>query len=369
MVRNSYELLGSRAPQPCNLGDAHGVAMAFLEPGTTVTPLPFRHPELLDNEVRVNVTHAGCCHTDVFYATQAWSKNGSFPLVPGHEFIGIVEKVGEKVTHLQPGDKIGFGTRRDCCETCEECKTGLENHCLKRKHTYDPEFGGYATSFQAKSKFCHKLDDDFPGEAAPLFCAGITVFPPLINDVRPGMKVGVVGIGGLGHLALKFAKAMGAEVTAISSSQSKEADARNLGAHHFLNLRDENQVKSASRSLNYIINTATSFSIEQCCGLLKPKGILNLCGAPEAGTDLHFNLFQLLTNDLRVQSNLTGSEREVDRMLNFVRLHSIYPVVEVYNFADTQSAINSLAHGNPHYPNYRAVLEMGSFMKTFSPAN
>jgi len=372
MARNTYETLGDRAPQPCDLGDAHGVAMAFMNPGLTVSPLPFRHPTLLDNEVRINVTHAGCCHSDIFVATQAWFPNGNFPLVPGHEIVGIVDKVGEKVTKVQPGDKVGFGVWRDACEnyeTCNLCRTGHENFCSKRAGTYDPHFGGYATSFQAKGSFFYKLDESFPGQAAPLFCAGMTVFPPLHRDIVAGMKVGVVGIGGLGHLALKFANCMGAEVTAISTSNSKQADAQEFGAHHFVNLKDETQMKSAMGSLDYIINTATSYDITQCCSLLKPMGTLNLCGFPDAKDNLNFTLLPLLLNQLKVQANPVGSRLEGEEMLEFVKIHNIYPRTETYAFADTQAAVNSLAHGNPHYPNYRAVLEMGSFMQTFSPAN
>ncbi|CAG9322725.1 unnamed protein product [Blepharisma stoltei] len=294
MQRNTFEVLGDRAPQPCAIGDAHGVAMAFMNPGTTVSPLPFRHPALLDNEVRINVTHAGCCHTDIFMSTQAWFPGGCFPLVPGHEIVGVVDKVGEKVSKFQPGDKVGFGTIRDCCEeydSCLQCRTGFDNLCPKKVTTYDPHFGGYATSFQAKGSFFFKLDESFPGEAAPMFCAGLTVFAPLHRDVVSGMRVGVIGIGGLGHLAIKFANSMGTEVTAISTSNNKQADAREFGAHHFINLRDEAQMKNAMGSLDYIINTATSYDITQCCSLLRPRGVLHLCGAPSSNENLNFNLF------------------------------------------------------------------------------
>jgi len=116
MVLNTYETLGSRAPQPCDIGNAHGVAQAFMEPGTTVTLLPFRHPDLSDKEIRINVTHAGCCHSDIFEATMAWHPHVNYPLVTGHEIVGVVEKVGEKVTKFQPGDRVAFGVWRSCCE-------------------------------------------------------------------------------------------------------------------------------------------------------------------------------------------------------------------------------------------------------------
>ena len=147
MVLNTFETLGDRAPVPCDIGEAHGVAQAFMTQGLEVNLLPFRQPPLLDNEVRIRVTHAGLCHSDIFISECKWSPNVNFPLVPGHEIVGIVEKVGERVTQFTEGERVGFGTMRDCCDNCDLCYTGKDNLCLKKKLTYDPYFGGYATSF------------------------------------------------------------------------------------------------------------------------------------------------------------------------------------------------------------------------------
>lgn len=234
--------------------------------------------------------------------------------------------------------------------------------------TFNPHFGGYATSFQANASHFYHLRDDFPGQAAPLFCAGMTVFPPLLRHVRAGMKVGIVGIGGLGHLGIKFAHAMGAEVTAISTSATKEDEAREFGAHHFLNVRDETQLKNAQNHFDLILNTATSLNLAQDCELLKPRGILNVVGFPAATEDVHFNLLPLLMKNLTLTANPVGSRWEGEQMLEYTRIHNVYPQCEVYKFADAQQSVNSLAHGNPHYPRYRNVLETGSFMETFTPS-
>lgn len=234
---NTFELLGDRAPTPCDISEAHGVAMAFMEQGTTVTPLPFRQPELLPTELRIRVTNAGLCHSDVLSVNGGWSPNMPFPMVPGHEIIGVVEKIGSAVTGYSEGDRVGFGVFRSCCSDCSYCAQGEDNCCPKKQLTYGPHFGGYATSFQAKASHFIKLPDSFPGQAAPAFCAGLTVYDPLAEYVKPGMKVAIGGIGGLGHLAIKFASKMGVDVTVLSTTPSKEDEARSYGAHHFANIR------------------------------------------------------------------------------------------------------------------------------------
>jgi uncharacterized zinc-type alcohol dehydrogenase-like protein len=364
---NTFEVLGDRAPIPCSIEEAQGVAMAFMDPGTTLTPLPFKHPPLLSTELRIRVTHSGLCHSDIFFSNQSWFKGGCYPMVTGHEITGVVEKVGSAVVGYSEGDRVGFGCNRDCCNTCNECVLGFDNTCSKKVLTYNPHFGGYATSFQARADFFFKLPDAIPGEAAPLFCAGLTVFAPLTDYTRAGMKVGVVGIGGLGHLGLKFASKMGLEVTAISTSASKEAEARSYGAHHFLNLKDPDQVKNASQSFDFILNTATSFSISNLLSLLKARGQLHISGAPAADENLDFNLFQMIMNNLKLTCNPVGSRKQARDMLDFCALHDVLPVVEVYPFDKAQDALNSLAHGTPHFPKYRAVLETASYFEHFTP--
>jgi D-arabinose 1-dehydrogenase-like Zn-dependent alcohol dehydrogenase len=369
-VVNTYQMLGDRAPTPCNIQDADAVAMAFMEPGTTVTPLPFKHPPLLPKELRIRVTHSGLCHSDILIAEGSWAKSGvpAFaPLVPGHEIIGVVEQVGSAVMAFREGDRVGFGVYRDCCDTCIQCVQGHENNCASTVLTYPPFFGGYATSFQARADFFYHIPHTLPGEAAPLFCAGLTVFAPLSEFVRSGMKVGVVGIGGLGHLGLKIASRMGFDVTAISTSPSKEAEARSYGASHFLNLKDPGQMKNHIRNFDFILNTATSYSIKNLMTLVKPRGQLHLCGLPNSNEDLEFDVLTMATNSIKLTANPVGSRNQGRDMLDFCARHSILPEVEIYPFERAQDAVNSLAHGRPHAPKYRAVMETASFFKTFTP--
>lgn len=363
----TYLALGDRAPIPCDIGDADGVAMAFMEKGTTVTPLAFRQPVLLDNQIRIRVTHAGQCLSDIFHSTEGWAKHGNFPLVAGHEIVGIVEKVGQKVTHLHEGDKVGFGCYNDCCDRCKFCKRGADNLCPNSNFTYNPEFGGYATSFQSKADFFFKLDDSFQGENAPLFCAGATTFAPMQRMVRPGMKVGIVGIGGLGHMGIKYANKFGCEVTAISTTASKESEAYELGAHHFIHSKDPESLKKNARSLDFILETGAGMNLNMNFALLKPLGKTVVVGNPDYGTDVNFSIIGALMNQQELHGSIVASRVEIEEMLEFSRLHNISVATEIYPFADTQAAVNTLAHGNPHYPKYRNVLETASFFKTFTP--
>lgn len=363
----TYDILGDRAPVPCSIEEAQGVAMAFMQPGTTVTPLPFRHPEVLPKELRIRVTHAGLCHSDVFSADGSWSKHGIYPMVTGHEIVGVVEQVGSAVTGFSEGDRVGFGVFRSCCDSCNQCVQGFDNCCLTKELTYQPHFGGYATSFQARADFFYHVPSVLPGECAPLFCAGLTVYAPLSDYVNSGMKVGVLGIGGLGHLGIKMAHKMGCEVTAISTTASKEAEAKEYGAQHFLNLKDPDQVKQAAHSFDFILNTATSFNISNLLQLVRPRGQLHICGLPNVEEDLHFDLFSLLLKNIKLTANPVGSRQQGREMLDFCAQHSILPETEVYKFENAQDAVNSLAHGIPHYPKYRAVMETASYFQHFTP--
>jgi uncharacterized zinc-type alcohol dehydrogenase-like protein len=364
VIMSTYEVLGSRAPVACDYGDCEGVAMAFMSKGTTVSPLPFRHPSLLDSEIRIRVEHSGLCQSDIHHARGLWGNELTLPLVTGHEIVGVVEKIGEKVTHLKEGDRVGFGVFRDCCHHCFECRTGEDNLCSDLRYTYEPHFGGYATSFQAKEDFFFKLDDSFPGESAPVFCAGAAVYAPLKRHVLPTHKVGIVGIGGLGHLAIMFARKFGCEVTAISTSTSKEAEARSLGAQNFLNLNDPEQLKRASGSLDFILDTSIKINLGVDFGLVKKRGTCAVVALPDVEHDLGLNLFQMLMNQQTLVGSAVASRLDIMDMVEFIRLNKIKPMVDLYPFADIQLGINSLAYGTPRPPKYRNVVETASFFRT-----
>jgi D-arabinose 1-dehydrogenase-like Zn-dependent alcohol dehydrogenase len=366
MAVSTYEVLGPKAPTPCGEAEATAFAQAIMQPGTTLSVLPYKPAPLDVHEVRIRVTHAGMCHSDVFNATQRWFDFIGLPLVPGHEIVGIVTDLGSAVSDFAVGDRVAFGTVRDCCSgaTCRMCSTAHENYCPKATFTYNPHLGGYSTSFQGRDFFFTKVPDNIPSEvAAPLMCAGITVYNPLAKHVRPGMKVGIQGIGGLGHLALQFANKMGAEVTAISTSASKEALARSLGAHHFLVSTDEAQVKAEAGTFDFILLTGTSYNADMFIGLLRPLATVAIVGAPDRGEEFKVNIFPFLIAGKTITSSCVGSMKETREMLHFCSVHNVRPKVEVFPFAEAQTAMNMLAHCKPRGPEFRCVLETESFLR------
>jgi uncharacterized zinc-type alcohol dehydrogenase-like protein len=247
---------------------------------------------------------------------------------------------------------------------------GFNNTCSSSSFTIGLHYGGWATSYQAPHKYFTKIPEDIAGLNAPLMCAGVTSYSPLRRDLRAGMKVGVVGIGGLGHLGIKFARHMGCEVTAISTSPEKEAEARELGAHHFINSRDTKQVQQASRSLNYILDTALAYTVNTSLAMLKPNGVLTVVGAPEATEEKNpFNAFEIVIRNLSIKGSAAGSMDDMQSMIDFCSLHKINCKSEVYKFSDAKAAIDSLGNSKPRAPRYRAVLETGSFFKTFTPSH
>ena len=367
MALSTYTLLGAKAPVPVPEAEATAFAQAVMEPGTTLSLLPYNPAPLDTHEVRIRVTHAGMCHSDVFIATQGWMDFLALPLVPGHEIAGIVTDLGTEVTDFKVGDRVAFGTVRNCCDqcsTCEFCTMGRENHCRKAVWTYNPDFGGYSTSFQGRDKFFAKVPDQLSlDKAAPLMCAGITVYSPLSRHVRPGMKVGIQGIGGLGHLALQFANKMGAEVTAISTSSSKEALARSLGAHHFLNTTSAEQMQAAAGTFDYILLTAVKYDLNAFIGLVKPLGTVGIVGVPHRSEKISLEVFPFVCSGKTIAGSCVGSMHDTRAMLQFAATHGIAPMVEVFPFDQAQTAMNMLANNSPRGPEFRCVLEMESFLR------
>ena len=364
-----YELLGERASRPCDIGDANGVAIICNQKGLDAEYQPFRHPSLLDNEIRIKVTNTGLCMSDVFWMRNSWGIS-MYPFVPGHEIFGEVTHIGEKVSSVQIGDRVGHGPLREWCGSCSDCSSGHHNTCLGSRFTIGLHYGGWATSYQAPVKGFVKVPESIPDSSSPLMCAGITAYSPLRHDLVSGMKVGVVGIGGLGHLGVKFARSMGCEVTAISTSPDKEQEARELGAHHFINSKDPKQLQKASRSLDYILDTATAYTLNSSLKLLRPNGKINVVGAPEhSDAKSPFNAFEIVTFNLTVKGSPAGTMEDMASMVDFCALHKIDCKSEVYRFDDVKTALNSLANSTPRAPRYRAALETASFFSTFNPVN
>ncbi|OMJ89898.1 hypothetical protein SteCoe_7887 [Stentor coeruleus] len=367
-MTSSHQVYSDRTSKICDIGDAHGVAILSKAAGLDVEYVPFRHAPLLDNEIRIRVTDSGLCQSDAFMMKNAWGIS-AFPLVAGHEILGIVTHIGEKVTKFQVGDRVGQEPLKDSCEHCHDCMLGFTNVCSQNRFTIGQEFGGFATSFQSRANNFTKIPDIIPGSAAPLMCAGTTVYSPLSRDLSPGMKVGIIGVGGLGHLGIMYANKMGCEVTAISTSLDKEAEAKSFGAHHFLVSKDLEAVKNAERTLDYILDTATVYSLDMSTTLLKPRGVVNIVGAPDDPKHHSFNAFSAVSKNLTIKGSAAGSRLETEKMIEFSARHSVYPKSEVYKFSDFNLALDSLARGIPRAPRYRAVLETASFFENFTPSN
>ena len=301
--------------------------------------------------------------------TNGWGFT-QFPFVPGHEILGIVTHVGEKVWNFDVGDRVGHGPQRDCCgccNTCYECRTGNNNLCASSQFTVGLHYGGWATSYQSKCRSFFKIKEEVPGTAAPLFCGGVTAYSPLKRDVVAGMKVGIVGIGGIGHLGIMMANKMGCEVTAISTTPDKEKEARELGAHKFLNSKDPEQVRKHQNSLDYILDTATSHNVSLDLGLLRACGAVNFVGAHSSREHQPFYAASVIGKELTIKGSAAGSRLEMESMIDFCTLHSIYPKSEVYQLTEATQAINSLANNQPRAPRYRAVFDTASYFETFAP--
>lgn len=365
-IMNSLEILGEFAPQPCDEAHASAFAQAALAPGTTLSLFPYNPAPLQPDELRIEVTHSGMCHSDVFMTTLGWGDNVMFPLVPGHEIAGVVTAMGDQVKGFDLGERVSFGVFRTACKkgTCEFCASGRENLCPQREETYCPYFGGYSTSFQGRADFFTHIPAGILSEhAAPLMCAGLTTFAPLNAYTRPGMKVGVQGLGGLGHLGVQFAAHMGCEVTAVSTSASKAQLACELGAQHFLNTSIEAEKRKARNALDLLLITSSAYKISDYLDLVKPGGSVCVVGLPDAKADLGVTMDFIITGKKLIGS-IVGSLGETRDMFNFCELHHIQPKVEIHAFDQAQQAYDMLALSQPRAPVFRNVLETHSFLST-----
>ncbi|WOL05950.1 hypothetical protein Cni_G14681 [Canna indica] len=262
-----------------------------------VAPFVFKRRENGVDDVMIKILYCGMCHTDLHHINNDWGIT-MYPLVPGHEITGIITKVGSNVSKFKVGDKVGVGCLAASCLNCDFCKNSEENYCNQLQFTYNGIFwdgsityGGYSQMLVADKRYVVHIPDNLPlDKAAPLLCAGITVFSPMKqhNMLQPGKKLGIVGLGGLGHIAVKFAKAFGLHVTVISTSPSKEKEAKErLGADDFLVSTDPKQMQASARSLDYIIDTVSAVhSLGPILELLKIRGALALVGAPDKPVEL-----------------------------------------------------------------------------------
>lgn len=311
-------------------------------------PFVYEPSPLGPHDVEIRVSHCGICHSDVHLVDGDWGM-GTYPMVPGHEVVGTVAALGPEVSHLQSGQRVGVGWQRGACLACEVCGAGEENLCPRNEATCVNHHGGFADRIRVDGRFAFPIPEGLASEnAAPLLCGGATVYSPLRRWARPSMTVGVVGIGGLGHLALQFARAMGCEVTAISSSPDKEPEARSFGAHRFLATSEPKALASASGTLDLVLSTV--YVPQDWMGLLgalRPNGVLCLVGAP--AEPLTLPVFALLVGQKSVTSSVIGGRPAIREMLAFAARHGVAARTQARPLAQADAALDETRKGRARY--------------------
>jgi D-arabinose 1-dehydrogenase-like Zn-dependent alcohol dehydrogenase len=338
-----------------------------------LSPFKFSRRATGDEDVTFKVLYCGVCHSDLHMAKNDWAMS-TYPLVPGHEMVGEVTEVGSKVKKVKVGDKVGVGYVIGACHSCENCTNDLEVYCPEMILTYSTvyfdgtvTYGGYSDTMVANERYIIHFPENVPLDgSAPLLCAGITVYSPLkyFGLAEPGKHIGVVGLGGLGHLAVKFAKAFGAKVTVISTSIAKKDEAlEHLGADSFLLSRDQEQVQAAKNTMDGILDTVSAtHPILPLIDLLKTHGKLILLGAPEKPLELP--VFPLLMGRKIVAGSSTGGMKEIQEMVDFAAKHKITADIEVIPMEYLNTAMERLAKGDVRY---RFVIDVGNTLAATNP--
>jgi uncharacterized zinc-type alcohol dehydrogenase-like protein len=313
-------------------------AYAAMSAKGDLVPFQFDRRELGEHDVALDIAYAGICHSDIHQVREEWGP-AIFPMVPGHEIAGTVSKIGSSVTKFKVGDRIGVGVFVDSCRSCVNCKAGLQQYCLEgMTGTYNGmerdgktvAMGGYSNYFVINEDYAVHIPENLPLDGvAPLLCAGITLFSPIKHwNVGPGKKVAVMGLGGLGHMGVKFAVAMGAEVTVLSHSPHKESDALAMGAHHFLCTKDESIFADHAKEFDVILNTISAeININHYLSLLNQDGTLVVIGLP--GKPYAVEVGSLLNGRRSIGGSMIGGIPELQEMLDFCGKHNIVSDVEV----------------------------------------
>jgi alcohol/geraniol dehydrogenase (NADP+) len=313
-----------------------------------LAPFVYEPAPLGPHDVEIRISHCGICHSDVHLVDGDWGV-GTYPMVPGHEIVGTVEALGTEVAHLEAGERVGVGWQRGACLGCELCTAGEENLCARSEATCVDHHGGFADRTRVDGRFAFPIPEGLASaDAAPLLCAGVTVYSPLASWVKPSMRVGVVGIGGLGHLALQFARAMGCEVTAISSSPDKEADARAFGAHHFLAAREPKALRAADGTLDFVLSTV--YVAHNWTGLLRAlraNGVLCFVAAPADPVKL--SIGAILEGQKTVTTSATGGRPALRQMLDFAARHGIAARTQARPLSEADAALGEVRKGRARY--------------------
>jgi len=332
---------------------------AAQTPTTDLALWDFERREVGPHDVQFDIQFCGVCHSDLHQIKNDWFP-GIFPMVPGHEIVGRVVKVGSEVTNFKIGDLAGTGCMVNSCQHCENCKRDLEQYCLDggSTQTYNsyerdgktPTYGGYSNSIVVNEKFVLHISDKLDLAAtAPLLCAGITTYSPLRHwKVGKGHKLAVLGLGGLGHMGVKFGVAFGAEVTVLSTSPKKEADAKALGAHHFVVTTDPKQVKAARGSFDFILDTVSApHDFNMYLGLLRTDGVMICVGVPPEPAEVA--AFSLLGGRKSLAGSGIGGIAETQEMLDFCAEHNIVSDIEIIDIKDITPSYERMQKGDVRY--------------------
>jgi uncharacterized zinc-type alcohol dehydrogenase-like protein len=342
------------------IGYAAHSTTAALEPWT------FDRRELRANDVQMEILYCGVCHSDLHQARNDWGWS-SYPVVPGHEIVGIVTAVGPEVKTYKEGDRVAVGCMVDSCQHCDQCDKGEEQLCRhgntqtyngRDRVTGDPTYGGYSKHLVVREEFVLSVPDSLDiAKAAPLLCAGITTWSPLKTwGVTEGTRVGVIGLGGLGHMAVKLAAGLGAHVTVLSRTADKEADAKELGAHALLVSSDKAAMKAAANSLDLIIDTVpVKHALNPYMPLLDIDGTLVIVG--QLGPMEEMSTLPMLTGRRRVSGSPIGGIRETQEMLDFCAEKNILPDVEMIRMDEINHAFERMEKSDVRY---RFVIDMAS---------
>ena len=336
------------------------------EPKARVIPTNIERRPVEPNDVQIAIEHCGVCHTDIHFVNNDWGMT-NYPVVPGHEIVGRVTEVGSSVKNFKAGDRAAIGCLVDSCGVCVNCEKGLEQYCLNgftatyNSETTDPggfTYGGYSTSVVAKESFILSIPDNLKGPGvAPLLCAGITTYSPLRNwNISPGQKVGVIGLGGLGHMGVKFGRALGAQVTMITSSEQKGEDARMLGAHEVLLSTSANALAKEAGSFDFLLNTIpVDHDLTPFLELLKTDGAMCVVGAVEPLSKV--NAAQLIFGRRSLTGSLIGGIAETQEMLNFCGENDILSEVEVIRMDEINEAFERMRKSDVKY---RFVIDLAT---------
>ncbi|HYO56351.1 NAD(P)-dependent alcohol dehydrogenase [Archangium sp.] len=334
-----------------------------------LAPFSLERREPGTHDVLIDILYCGVCHSDLHQVRDDWG-GATFPMVPGHEIVGRVARVGSAVTRFKAGDAVGVGCIVDSCRDCPSCRKGDEQYCdtglvgtynSRERDGVTPTYGGYSTHITVDENYVLRIPESLPlDRAAPLLCAGITTYSPLRHyGVKAGDRLAVVGLGGLGHMAVKLAKTMGAEVTVLSTSPSKRDDALALGATHFAATSNKDTFKNLTGRFDFILDTVSApHDYNAYLNLLKVDGTMILVGAPEAPTPLA--AFPLIMRRRKLGGSLIGGIRETQEMLDFCAKHGVASDIELIPIQKINEAYERMLKGDVRY---RFVIDIASLRK------